>query len=772
MGLGAPPPSLPARRRSGEEPLLCGPRSPHHRSFHVGAPRIHVIASDALSLCPVFRRLAWLLILSTVVGASCHKPPAPKQRPAAGKPAPPPKPHIAMPWDKGGPLGEGQTFALGPKKRERTTIEAARAAGLLDVDLGDEWAPFIFSEGDPGAEPKPNFYRPTFIALANNRTTPDELFFESAEGQRAVLAAANVPPRKKKDPVTPEEKKALDAARRMLRGERERNFLEVYGIPPTVGVLRAQVEADRGRDCYGEVDLPALAAFTGNVSYLTRERAKRDFDQAQADAAWAEKMQGTPDAGIMPTSTVPLAPGARPAPAPSAADAKIAARLERYRQGQARLKAIRAVQARLICEGLLSRSRITDGMFDLATHEALADWERKNDVFGWGFLGGETLELLQKSPLALHFETWKRLLAERLADAAGILEDGSVQKGKKPLTYKDAAGVEHPIPDLLGEHLQALLAATHVDTPEALADFLAALGPQGTAYLHVAFPAPPLPPYYGPQMDLFAEIDRGDIWYDFPWDAKGKPIEQRRIHYPSFTLYVNWQKQKIPLARWRTTIGSWRSELHTDGKVYYKYKNSDVGPRIWKNIVAAPVWIPPDGTPAKDLLTRKVFDRNVGPVSVVNTDVMGPGFQSAYGLVMAIHLKEQPGGGLFDNQIRTHGSVDYTSIARRFSHGCHRLVNNRAVRLYDFVLRHRAFARQGNVPLGHMKKVLTVDDKEYEYELNTRGYYYELTPPVPVNVTEGRVMGKVKKPITEFVRKPGVDYGEGEGAAVDGLGSP
>ena len=174
----------------------------------------------------------------------------------------------------------------------------------------------------------------------------------------------------------------------------------------------------------------------------------------------------------------------------------------------------------------------------------------------------------------------------------------------------------------------------------------------------------------------------------------------------------------------------------------------------------APVWIPPDGTPAKDLLTRKVLDRNVGPVTLVNTDVMGPGYESAYGLVMGIHV--DPKRGDFDNQIRTHGSVDYTSIARRFSHGCHRLVNNRAVRLYDFVLRHRAFKRIGNVPL-NLKKRLEVDGEVYRYALKTRGYYYELADPVPVNVLEGRIMGEVKKPITAYVRKPGVDYAAGAG---------
>jgi hypothetical protein len=711
------------------------------------------------------KRTGWLLALGAVALVACRKE-QPRAPGAPAKQVAPVKPHVPMPWDKGGPLEEGQTFALVPGHEKRDSIEGARAAGLLDVDLGDEWAPFIFSETDPGAaEPKPNFYRPTFIALANNRTSPDELFFESAEGRRAVLAAAKVPPRRKNDPVTPEEKRALDAARRMLRGERGRNFLEVYGIPPTLGVLRARLKDHEARDCYEQVDLPALASFEGNVSYLTREQARREFEQAQSDEAWATKLLAPPDGGILPTSTAPLPPGtATPAPPSPLTDPKVNARLERYRRGQARLKAVRALQARLVCEGLLSpKVKYTDGMFDLATHEALADWERKNDVFGWGFLGGETLEALQKKPLDLHLEAFRRVLAERVADAAGILEDGSVSKGKRPATYKDEAGAEHPVPDLIDDHVNALLKAMRIETPADLAAFFEALGKEGTARLHVAMPALPLPPYYGPQMDLSAEIDRGDIWYDFPWTDKGKPIEQRRTRFPSFTMSVTWQKQKIPLARWRTTIGSWRSEMHEDGKVYYKYKNSDVGPRIWKNIVAAPVWIPPEGTPAKDLLTRKVFDRNVGPVSVVNTDVMGPGFQSAYGLAMAIHLKEQPGGGLFDNQIRTHGSVDYTSIARRFSHGCHRLVNNRAVRLYDFVLRHRTFARTGNLPLGHMKKRFTVEEQDYEYELNTRGYYYELTPPVPVNVTEGRILGQVKKPITAFVRKPGVDYGPAEG---------
>jgi hypothetical protein len=219
------------------------------------------------------------------------------------------------------------------------------------------------------------------------------------------------------------------------------------------------------------------------------------------------------------------------------------------------------------------------------------------------------------------------------------------------------------------------------------------------------------------------------------------------------TLFARWHDQRIPLVDWRTTIGSWRSEKAANGFVYYRYKSSDVGPRLWKNIVAAPTWIPPDGTLPQDLLVRRLRDRLKGPELEVNTGVMGPGFQSAYGLAMAIHLKD----GGFDNQIRTHGSVDYTSIARRFSHGCHRLVNNRAVRLFDFVLRRQAFKRIGQVPL-NMHRQLVYQGRAFPFQLATRGYYYELAHPIAVNVLEGRIQGQAKQPLTRLMPKPGVSY--------------
>jgi hypothetical protein len=659
-------------------------------------------------------------------------------------------------WEDARPLAAGQVFVLTPQGIHSDTAEAVHREELLVVDLSDEWAPFIFSESDgAGKDVKPNPYRSTFIALADDRATSDELFLESPAGQAAVLSTVPAALRSQTpNERSVDEQQALERARRALIAERSPNFLEVYGIPPTLSVLSRRVAQHAAKTCYATIDPQALRALDFEIRFQSREQARADHDEAMSDAAWvAEALAALGDDadGLLPDAVAAKL---------LAADPQVdIARLDRYRRGQMRLRAVLAVQDRLVCEGLLLPDRFTPGVFDLATHRALAEFERENDIFGWGFVSGDTKEALLRSSLERQFETFRRILAERIADAAGIVEDGSVSKGAEAASYANEAGEARPVPNVIGDFLAALLSAMQITTPDDMVAFLQKFQAGGFAQLVVAFRPPPLPPYYAPVMDLSAEIDRGDVWYDLPLDAGGKPLPQLRRRYPSFALFVNWRGQKIPLVRWRTTIGSWRSELGADGHVYLKYKNSDVGPRIWKNIVAAPVWVPPDGTPGKDLLTKKVFDRKQGVVNVVNTEVMGPGFASAYGLVMAIHLKKLEDGGLFDNQIRTHGSVDYTSIARRFSHGCHRLVNNRAVRLFDFVLRHRKFARLGNHALPGFKRRFTHRGRRYEYVLTTRGYYFDLRPPVPVTVLEGRVLGTAKEPIKQYVRKPGVDYG-------------
>jgi hypothetical protein len=42
--------------------------------------------------------------------------------------------------------------------------------------------------------------------------------------------------------------------------------------------------------------------------------------------------------------------------------------------------------------------------------------------------------------------------------------------------------------------------------------------------------------------------------------------------------------------------------------------------------------------------------------------------------------------------------------------------------------------------------------------LPTRGFYFELEPPLPVETLEGQIKGTLLKPATGYVRKPGVVY--------------
>ena len=513
----------------------------------------------------------------------------------------------------------------------------------------------------------------------------------------------------------------------------------MFGIPPTLSVLAARVEAEVAparEACFDAVDREGLEQFTGDVGFLDRDRSKRDYEQALHDADWIAKETAARAAGVS------LAPEAVLAAVRE--DPKTRGRVDRYLRGKARVRAVRAAQARLVCEGLLSpKSRYTPGSYDLPTHEALATWERKHDIFGWGLLGGETLGMLLAPTRSLLLDDLRRVLAERVADAAGIVEDGSINQARRrnPPTWRDAAGATQPVPDLIDDYVNALLAAIGVQTPEQAVAFLRA-HQAGLAGLHVAFKAPTLagvlrrrqfqfpvtlpqapttPPFFehGPQ-----RRDRSRRRLVRPAVRRARQAGRaaaRPLPAPDTVRALAGAEDSALLvahddrlvaqrdARGRTRVLQVQELRHRAAGLEGDRRRAGLDP--------------PDGTPAKDLLTRKVLDRNLGPVVMVNTDVMGPGYGSAYGLVMGIHVDPQRGN--FDNQIRTHGSVDYTSIARRFSHGCHRLVNNRAVRLYDFVLRHHTFKRIGNVPL-NLKKRLEVDGDVYHYAIKTRGYYYEL----------------------------------------------
>ena len=128
-----------------------------------------------------------------------------------------------------------------------------------------------------------------------------------------------------------------------------------------------------------------------------------------------------------------------------------------------------------------------------------------------------------------------------------------------------------------------------------------------------------------------------------------------------------------------------------------------------------------------------------------------------------------------DRGIRAHGSSNYLSIysADGYSHGCHRLPNNLAVRLYDFLLQHRTMIVKGDSAMDFSRQFLW-QEHVYDMRIPWRGFEFELTPPISVNVLEGTIKGVARSPIEGNVPKPGKRYPieelePGEGAPADAV---
>jgi hypothetical protein len=185
---------------------------------------------------------------------------------------------------------------------------------------------------------------------------------------------------------------------------------------------------------------------------------------------------------------------------------------------------------------------------------------------------------------------------------------------------------------------------------------------------------------------------------------------------------------------------------------------SDIGPRVIRQVVSGPVWIAPPSTPIRTLVKGKLI--NSSWMQVVNYDELGPGYLSAYGIIAGYFVIPGLNGKPdFDNGVRAHGSSDYLSIysSNGFSHGCHRLPNHLAIRMYSFILRHRKMHVAGDQAMNFTRQFLFTE-KVFEMRIPSRGYAYYLDPPLPVMVLEGNIMGTQKKPIIGYVPKPGVKY--------------
>jgi hypothetical protein len=590
-------------------------------------------------------------------------------------------------------------------KPQAVRDDDARLAAYAIIDLSDDFVPYLFQEKTPGGQDfKKNDYRQTYTNIAND--------------------------------ITDESGKPLAAG--------DHNYVELFGIPPSLSVLRNRFTDDAVKVCYGKLRGQVLRGYRGTVRYEGGKGARAVLDRYKELKSKVRRAMRQTGA----RNVTQLRKRGK------------AYLVKRYRLYQTKLAVVNQAQLRLVCEGLYRPGEhVSRLVFGHSMHQALARFEHKHMLTGWAQLSGKTLRILGRSPLANNFAAFKRVLRERVVHSLGIIEDGSALSTGSYTKASKRRGRRQPKGlNLVGDYTHRLMAAMDLETPDKALAFFKQHPASLFKRFRVAVKLPPRPSYYSRNMRFEVVIDRGDVWYDPPYYPSGKQRGFFRRNRPTLTLYSVVGKRRIPLVRYNTTIGGWRTEWR-DGKEYVAYKGSDVGPRLWRDIVAGPVWIPPATTSPKSLL--KYERKGKRWVRRVNREEIGPSYASAYGLVAAYHIEEtrtRRRVAWKDNGIRTHGSVDYRSILTRYSHGCHRLHNHLALRLFSFVVRHSKYVRRGQVPLAYAKR-FSVRGRSYRIKLHTRGYYYTLRHPVRVMVTEGRIMGKQKTPIEHYLRKPGVNYG-------------
>jgi hypothetical protein len=608
----------------------------------------------------------------------------------------------------------------------QTTPDAAGKSGLTVVDLSDDWLPYVFSE----TPDKPQPLRPYLIDLANGRFRP------GAKYARA----------------------------------REDRFFEAFGIFPSLNFMRRRI-ADRKRHaCHERVKDAVLE------------------ELAAKNVIPAEELEKVPNPNPETAKETPLiTTGKTISPRPLTPTEK---------------RAVIAMQAHLRCEDVLS-GKATPGRMDMRTVDGLKVYQRLQMIADSGNVDAATRAALLGDSREQDFRALLRALRERVVDATGLLEDGSAlgvqaevqgrvldsdefrplsppadkapspppsaassaaapeapakEAPAKEVLAKEGSAKVVPAPDLIGAATQAASQALGWTSPDAvLASALVAapasrkgarrparkgLLPLPTA---VAIRLPPPPAYHGPKMDLRAEIDRGEVILARPkldkdGHKKWKPPVSDR---PTLTLYARDGDHEVALGRWPTTIGGWKTFEKSDGTMALKYKESVTGDALWPEVLATPTWHPAPGMPTRRLIVKH------GDTFVAKSEIIGPGYRAAYGLVAIVHhqimgKKENGEPDLMDLRIRTHGTPGYRAVKRGESNGCHRLHNYVALRVAAFLVKHHENVRDGLVPEDYVR-TLKYKGQEVALESESKGYRFKLTPPVPVTVLEGEVKGDAR----------------------------
>jgi len=309
-----------------------------------------------------------------------------------------PSGHIEL-WDRG-------------RIVERLTAQQARRRGLTVIDLGEDWAPYVFSDGPAKAEKsQANTYRSIYLELAKSE------FPNNYHGTRA-----------KSD-----------------------KYLELFGVLPTLSVMRSRLGAALAQKCDAFALLPLITYAPEHVN--KKQKPSSDL--------------------------------------------------------------VAAVQELLQCEGHLSSKYRRGALDDVThTALELFERRHRILGFGdlsAETMSAIKVASTERARLDVLRVLTERAMLEMgtIEDGSTSLNmDGTLR------TYRGTDGAQHPIPNLRVLTQARLTTTFALQSTASTRRFLESVA-DGSSHRYVAFEAPPTPEYYRPDMQLSVVIDRGDVWYDF-----------------------------------------------------------------------------------------------------------------------------------------------------------------------------------------------------------------------------------------------------------------
>ena len=264
-----------------------------------------------------------------------------------------------------------------PPEERWIDAEAAEGAGYTLVDLSDDWTPFIFAEQwTADGQPLPNRYRRIFLGLANDELDEDG------------------------EPLEPGGK----------------NYLELYGIPPSLSVLRARfVRTNSTRATIRRA--PDAIEAVETVTYVAPTDLKKDERRLAKIRDELEKARRKAR-----VATLEELAEKQPALAP---------KVKTLARRAAEKPAMAAAERRLTCEGLLGTGKIkhTPGIYDDAMRLAVRHFQQKHMIYEANYLRRKTVDALARALIDNDYDSLVRALRERVVSAAAIVEDGSASKG-------------------------------------------------------------------------------------------------------------------------------------------------------------------------------------------------------------------------------------------------------------------------------------------------------------------------------------------------------